>query len=68
MKKCRLDESGQYEQDDTDDDEDDEDSEGAPPVVVEFPDESTGSNSVEFVEIDSPQKQRGKRALLSRFH
>ncbi len=36
----------------------DEDAELDEPVVVEFPDESTGSNSVEFVEIDPPSKRR----------
>jgi len=40
----------------------DEDAEIDEPVVVEIPDESTGSNSVEFVEIDPPgrRKQRGR--------
>jgi ribosome-associated protein len=36
----------------------DEDAESDAPVVVELPDESTGSNSVEFVEIDPPGKRR----------
>ena len=42
------------------------DQENDPAVVVELPDESTGSNSVEFVEIDSPAKaaaRRGKAAV-----
>lgn len=40
----------------------DEDAETEAPVVVELPDLSTGSNSVEFVEIDPPanRRQRGK--------
>jgi ribosome-associated protein len=38
----------------------DEDADAEPPVVVEVPDESTGSNSVEFIEIDAP-RTRGKR-------
>ncbi len=36
----------------------DEDAETDAPVVMELPDESTGSNSVEFVEIDPPSKRR----------
>jgi len=36
----------------------DEDAEADSPVVVELPDESTGSNSVEFVEVDPPNKRR----------
>jgi len=36
----------------------DEDAEDDAPIVTEFPDESTGSNSVEFVEIDPPGKRR----------
>lgn len=38
----------------------DEDAELDEPVVVERPDESTGSNSVEFMEIDPPSK-RGQK-------
>jgi ribosome-associated protein len=38
----------------------DEDLGDEPPVEVEIPDESTGSNSVEFLEIDSP-RTRGQR-------
>jgi len=36
----------------------DEDADNDAPVVVELPDESTGSNSVEFVEVDPPTKRR----------
>jgi len=36
----------------------DEDAENDPPIVTELPDLSTGSNSVEFVEIDPPSKRR----------
>jgi ribosome-associated protein len=36
----------------------DEDAEDDSPIVMELPDESTGSNSVEFVEIDPPGKRR----------
>jgi ribosome-associated protein len=36
----------------------DEDAEDDAPIVMELPDESTGSNSVEFVEIDPPAKRR----------
>jgi ribosome-associated protein len=36
----------------------DEDAEEDAPIVMEFPDESTGSNSVEFVEVESPSKRR----------
>lgn len=36
----------------------DEDAEDDSPIVMELPDESTGSNSVEFVEIDPPSKRR----------
>jgi ribosome-associated protein len=36
----------------------DEDAEVDAPIVMELPDESTGSNSVEFVEIDPPTKRR----------
>jgi hypothetical protein len=36
----------------------DEDAESDAPVVVELPDESTGSNSVEFVEVDPPARRR----------
>ncbi len=36
----------------------DEDAELDAPIVMEFPDESTGSNSVEFVEVDPPSKRR----------
>jgi hypothetical protein len=41
--------------------EDDEEPGEEPPVEVEMPDESTGSNSVEFLEIDAPgtRKLRG---------
>jgi ribosome-associated protein len=38
----------------------DEEAETDLPVVTEVPDESTGSNSVEFVEIDPPSKQGQK--------
>lgn len=38
----------------------DEDVEMDEPVVTELPDLSTGSNSVEFVEIDPPAKRRGR--------
>ena len=50
---------GQADQDEDDEEDGDE---FEPPVVVELPDESTGSNSVEFVEIDSPNKRRDKRS------
>src|SRR6185437_15206067 len=50
--------------DDVDDEEGDadvdEDAESDAPVVVELPDMSTGSNSVEFVEVDPPAKRRGR--------
>ncbi len=36
----------------------DEDAELDAPMVIEIPDESTGSNSVEFVEVDPPSKRR----------
>jgi ribosome-associated protein len=36
----------------------DEEAEADAPIVMELPDESTGSNSVEFVEIDPPGKRR----------
>ncbi len=42
----------------------DEDSENDAAVVVELPDESTGSNSVEFVEIDPPSKRRQRGRAL----
>jgi ribosome-associated protein len=55
-------EDAQLSGDDIDDEEGDadvdEDAESDAPVVVELPDESTGSNSVEFVEIDPPAKRR----------
>ncbi|MGN6367558.1 MAG: ribosome silencing factor [Phycisphaerae bacterium] len=38
----------------------DEDAEVDAPIVMELPDESTGSNSVEFVEIDPPTKRRNR--------
>ncbi len=53
---------GQDDQDDDDDEDMDDAGENEPSVVVELPDESTGSNSVEFVEIDSPNKRRDKRS------
>jgi ribosome-associated protein len=45
----------------------DEDAEVDGPVETEFPDESTGSNSVEFVEIDPPSKrgQKGRSVFPS---
>src|SRR6185295_8696585 len=36
----------------------DEEAETDAPIVMELPDESTGSNSVQFVEIDPPGKRR----------
>ncbi len=41
-----------------DEEEGDEDEELDSPIVTEFPDESTGSNSVEFVEVDPPATRR----------
>jgi ribosome-associated protein len=38
----------------------DEDAELDAPIVTELPDESTGSNSVEFIEVDPPSKRRKK--------
>jgi ribosome-associated protein len=43
---------------DEDDDDLDEDDDSDASVVIELPDESTGSNSVEFVEVDPPTKRR----------
>jgi len=36
----------------------DEDAELDAPIVMELPDESTGSNSVEFIEVDPPSERR----------
>jgi ribosome-associated protein len=43
---------------DDDDDDLDEDDDSDASVMIELPDESTGSNSVEFVEVDPPNKRR----------
>ena len=42
----------------------DEDAEIDEPVVMELPDESTGSNSVEFVEIDPPGRRKGRGRVV----
>ncbi len=46
--------------DDEDDDLDDDDNDLDTSVMVEIPDESTGSNSVEFIEVERPFKKRKK--------
>jgi ribosome-associated protein len=59
----RLGADGQDDDDDELDDGDpdtDEDAELDAPIVTEVPDESTGSNSVSFIEIDPPAHRRGK--------
>ena len=43
---------------DDDDDDLDEDDDSDASVMIELPDESTGSNSVEFLEVDPPTKRR----------
>lgn len=61
--EARLEGRGSDEREEEQGDADiDEEAESEAPVVMELPDLSTGSNSVEFVEIDPPSKraQRGK--------